>query len=177
LLYSLAYTLFLHALGSLPSSLCRVSSLKNGYIKIQGNPSMSCYADCFSQFPLYTNGLSNCKEIQSKALCAFRSATNMASLHPEWSCSPNANPCLGDKWYGVECSNGYISALNISDAALQGECSIVIAWRLRVIEYNFIGAMTASIGLLSALGTLTRLEIQHAHFTGKQCRCIMFYSS
>ena len=63
---------------------------------------------------LFFNSLINlAKADEAAALCAFVNATNINSIHKEWSCNNTANRCLN--WPGITCQeDGKITEIDLA---------------------------------------------------------------
>ena len=69
--------------------------------------------------------------IQADPICYFVAATNVQSLHTQWSCttagSTVTHPCAAPIWSGLTCSGSTIVAIRINYIGLTGSNCIVLS--------------------------------------------------
>ena len=140
-----------------PASVCHIPHLSQ--FQLYNNPSLTCYPSCLNSATnfYYNNQLKSslrCPSAQDSGVCGLISATNVGSVHSEWSCDtsgvPSTPPCglgNGSSWSMLSCVNGEV--VGIHDFS------------------GFSGSFPSSLNLLTSL---SYLDIHDNDFTpGEIC--------
>mgnify|MGYP003386696731 CR=1 FL=1 len=104
--------------GSVPYSLCGISSLTIIIVASTGNPGLTCSARCLSSVATHNLPSTYCLGGMDMALCGIVAATNVASQYTGWSCETDglvsSDPCVAPWWSGVTCTSGAINSIWLS---------------------------------------------------------------
>jgi Leucine-rich repeat (LRR) protein len=152
---------------------------------------LACYPVCMTDstgivsFGAGTTSIS-CPSDTESGICSIVAATNINSLHVEWSCDtdgyPASNPCAsGNTWTGLQCSSPSLGpqALNFASMGIMGTIPSQLAFlsTLESLSLNgnsFTGSLPSGLARLSKL---TTLYVDSNSLTGKLRSVLLLYPS
>ena len=116
-------------IGSIPNSICLLSSLKYFYVTNSGsNSGLICAPYCLTSVTNRTVPSTVCVYPQDTGLCGLIAATNIQSLSSQWSCTTGGYtttfPCTPYyAWSGLSCSGVNVVSVSFSlNKLITGMC-------------------------------------------------------
>jgi len=117
--------------GTVPSTLCSITSLTNINVAYSGtNTGITCAPQCLTTVTTRILSSTYCPTFQDDALCGFIAATNINAIsgYSQWSCTTlgvtTTNPCNTSSWSGLACLNGYVGSITINGIGISGKLCI-----------------------------------------------------